>query len=295
MRTVGEILNESRNKKNLSLEEAEKVTKIRRKVLQDLEGGNWNHLPPTFIKGLLRNYASFLNLDEKKILAFFRREYDERRVSLIKPPQSQKRRFHFTPKLVSGGLLVAVVLAVSLYLFFQYRSFTAPPLLEIQEPKDGVKISSEEVTVIGRTWNDAILKINGNQVQVSPGGTFSIVVLLKEGVNDLIITSANRFGKLTTVKRTVVVETSKETTFNSHLKTLNLKLLAVDRSVNLKIDVDEKIVFEGLLLAGSVKNINANEKIKIISEDAGATKVIIGDQEIILGKEGERVEREFTP
>ena len=213
MRTVGEILSEARNKKDISLEEAEKATKIRKKILQDLEKGNWNYLPATFIKGLLKNYAYFLSLDEKRILAFFRREYDEKKTAqAAKPPQKLSRKFRLTPAVITSLLLAIVVFAIGFYLFLQYRSFTAPPMLEIQEPKEGAKVSSLEVSVVGRTWEDAVLKINGKQVQVSPGGTFSVPVVLKEGVNTLTITSANRFGKINTVKRTLKVEISKVAT-----------------------------------------------------------------------------------
>jgi len=216
MRTVGEILSEARTKKEITLEEAEKATKIRKKILQDLEKGNWNYLPATSIKGLLKNYASFLSLDEKRILAFFRREYDEKRAAkIVKPPQKMIRRFRLTPAVVTSLMLAGVVVVVFLYLFSQYRSFTAAPLLEIEEPKEGAKVSSLEVNVVGRTWDDATLKINGEQVQISPGGTFSVEVRLKEGVNDLTITSANRFGKISTVKRTVVVELTKSATMSA--------------------------------------------------------------------------------
>lgn len=213
MRTVGEILSEARTKKEITLEEAEKATKIRKKILQDLEKGNWNYLPTTSIKGLLKNYATFLSLDEGRILAFFRREYDEKRAAqLTKPPQKLTRKFRLTPAVVTSLLLAGVVFAIFLYLFSQYRSFTAAPLLVVEEPKEGTKISSLEVNVVGRTWDDVTLKINGEQVQVSPGGTFSAAVGLREGVNALTITSANRFGKISTVKRTVIASPPKSTT-----------------------------------------------------------------------------------
>ena len=210
MRTVGEVLREARDKKRLSLEEVEKATKIRRKILQLLEGGNWDIFAPTYTKGLLKNYASYLGLDERKILAFFRREYDERKSAAnTKLPAKLPKGFRLTPPILTGLLISGVVAAVILYLFFQYRSFTAAPLLEIQEPKDNIKTASLEVDVVGRTWSDAIVKINGEQVQVSPGGTFSATIGLKDGMNTLTVTSANRFGKISTVKRTVMVEIPK--------------------------------------------------------------------------------------
>src|SRR4030042_2980202 len=98
MRTVGEILKEARTKKELTFSEIEKAIKIRKRVLELLEEGDWSSLAPTYAKGLLRNYALYLGLDEKKILAFFRREYDERKtVVSTKPPVKSRNRFRITP------------------------------------------------------------------------------------------------------------------------------------------------------------------------------------------------------
>lgn len=298
MRTAGEILREARNKKNLSLEEVERATKIRGKILQLLEEGNWNILAPTYIKGLLKNYASYLGLPEEKVLAFFRREYDEKKLSVNpKPPAKPRRWFRFTPTVLTIVLTSGVFAAIVFYLFLQYRSFTAPPRLEIQEPKDNIKIEALEVNIVGRTWSDATLKINGEAVQVSPGGTFSVTVGLKEGINTLTITAENRFGKISTATRTVRVESAKKPNDSTpaNERNLNLRLEIITKSTVVAVEVDRQTVFQGLILVGSVKDFSAKEKIKIITEDGSATQVTIGDQKFILGKEGERVEREFTP
>ncbi|MEX0622157.1 MAG: helix-turn-helix domain-containing protein [Candidatus Woykebacteria bacterium] len=296
MRTVGEILIEAREKKNLSLEQAEKDTRIRKSVLKHLEEGNWSSLAPTYTKGLLKNYANYLGLDERRVLAFFRREYDEKKqLHLPKKTEKIQPKLRLSPPLLTAALISGLVLIVGLYLFSQYRSFTAAPFLEVEEPKNNTKISSDEVNVVGKTLNDSILKVNGEQVQVSPGGSFSITVGLREGVNSLTITSANRFGKITTVKRTVVAETGeKESNSGEEDEPLNLELKIARRSTFLTIEIDGKPTFKGLMLADSKKKFQAAEKIKIIAEDAGLVSVNFGGKEFTLGKEGEKVEREFT-
>ena len=81
MKTVGQILREAREKQYISVAQAEKATKIRKRILEKLEGSDWKNLPsPTFVKGLLKNYGDFLGLDVKKLLDFFRREYDEPKI-----------------------------------------------------------------------------------------------------------------------------------------------------------------------------------------------------------------------
>jgi cytoskeletal protein RodZ len=295
MRTVGEILSEARKKKKLSLDQVEKETKIRKRILYLLETGKWEKLSPTYIKGLLKNYASFLELDENNILAFFRREYDERKAApTAKKLEQVKSRFRFTPTLVTAFLIGLLVISVFTYLFFQYRNFTAAPRLEIYEPKDNTKISSYEVNVVGKTWNDATLKINGEKVQVSSGGTFSVAVSLKTGVNKLTITSANQFGKISTKTRTVVVDGAEKPGTDTTKENISLQLKVPKKSVILQVVVDGRTVFDGLMLAGSSKNFEGKEKIKIISENAGETWIEFDSEEFVLGEKGEKVERDFT-
>lgn len=294
MRTAGEILIESRKLKNLTLEQVERETRIRKSILEKLEKGDWASLEPTYTKGLLKNYANYLGLDEKRVLAFYRREYDEKKQA--KSTRQLKKiqpRFRFTPTILTILLIVGVVLVVVFYLFYQYRSFTAAPYLNIQEPKDNIKISSLQINVVGSTLNDSILKINGEEIQVSPGGTFSVAVGLTEGVNLLTITSANRFGNINTVSRTVVVEESEESKKDSENKIVKLELKIVARSTFITIEIDGKNTFEGLMLEGSSKLFSAKEKIKIYSDDGGATFIKFNGDEFNLGKRGEKIEREF--
>jgi cytoskeletal protein RodZ len=297
MRTVGEILSEARNKRNLSYEQVEKDTKIRKKIIEILESSNWSTLPPTYVKGLLKNYSNYLGLEEKRILAFFRREYDEKKSpSGIKPVSVVRAGFRLTPGNLTIVLSGLATLAVIVYLLFQYQSFTAPPKLEILEPKNNEKTSALEVNVVGRTWSDAILKINGEEVQVSPGGTFSVAVGLKEGNNILTITAANRFGNLSKITRTVVVELPKQNqgATGTSDKNVKLTLQVINKSTFVTIEGDGKVLFEGLMLSGTKKEFEAKDRIKVTTENGATTKVIINGQELILGKDGEKVEKEFT-
>ena len=64
MKRVGQILKEERLRRKLTLDDIEKYTKIRRKVLEALEEGDYSKLPAeTFVKGFIKNYGEFLNLE----------------------------------------------------------------------------------------------------------------------------------------------------------------------------------------------------------------------------------------
>jgi len=295
VKRVGQILAEARKNKGYSLEQVAEATKIRKQTLAFLESGDWDQLPsPTFVKGLIKNYGSFLDLSTEDLLAFYRREFDEKKVKEkitfpLRPP-----RFRLTPKLVTGLVAAVSVSAVIVYLFIQYRSFTGAPLLEVTEPKDNTRSQANEVSVIGRTWPDAILKINGQDVRLAPGGSFSVAVSLAEGINTITITAANRFGKIATEKRTILVdfEGSKSAT-KSASQAVDIELQIGPASASVSIEIDGKADFEGVLVAGATKKFFAKERIRIVTRNAGSTKVLFHGQEAVLGKEGETVEKSF--
>lgn len=295
MKKVGQILKEARDKKNISLEEAERSTRIRKKILGLLESNDWKKLPsPTFVRGLLKNYGEYLGLDTKSLLAFFRREYEDPKPQKnILPKRAKRPKIRFTPQVITLLAFVVIFLAAGMYLFSQYRSFTAAPLLELTEPPNNIKKEALDVNVVGKTYPDATLKINGQSVQLSPGGTFSVAVSLVEGINTILVTAENRFGKISTEKRTVVVETKGSVQEPDKGKAVLVSLKIGPEAANVRVETDGKSIFEGVLVAGSNRDFSADERIKIFTNNAGSTKVIFNGKEEVLGKEGESIEREF--
>jgi hypothetical protein len=70
---LGRFLRQSREAKELTLEDAERGLYIRRRVLESFELGDFNisDMSPVQIRGFVRNYARFLGLDEDKILQYY--------------------------------------------------------------------------------------------------------------------------------------------------------------------------------------------------------------------------------
>lgn len=64
MSTIGEELRHERTRKGLSIKDVEQVTHIRSNYLEALEADNYTAIPgDVYVKGFIRNYANFLNLD----------------------------------------------------------------------------------------------------------------------------------------------------------------------------------------------------------------------------------------
>lgn len=120
MKTVGEILKETRIKKGIDFERIEKVTKIRRKYLVALEKNDFAKIgQATTVKGFIKNYGEFLGLDSASLLAIFRRDFTEDKVGqvilrgMIEP--LNQPRFTWNPK---KTFIAAVILVFFFFLAF---------------------------------------------------------------------------------------------------------------------------------------------------------------------------------
>lgn len=72
MQTLGERLEEARKRKGISIREAAEATKIRGDYLQKFEANTFDFdLPPLYVRGFMRAYARFLELDAQRIVAEF--------------------------------------------------------------------------------------------------------------------------------------------------------------------------------------------------------------------------------
>ena len=94
---------------------------------------------------------------------------------------------------------------------------TVPPTLNLTAPTDGAATNTNKITVSGTT-NDATsssvtvkITVNGTDqgsVTVATNGSFSKEITLVEGSNSIVVTATDAAGKLTTVTRTVTLDTS---------------------------------------------------------------------------------------
>jgi len=66
---LGQLLQQTRIERELTLADVEAETRIRQKYLEALEQGNWEALPNLAVaKGFLRSYARFLKLEDHPLV-----------------------------------------------------------------------------------------------------------------------------------------------------------------------------------------------------------------------------------
>jgi len=79
-----------------------------------------------------------------------------------------------------------------------------PPSLSLDSPSDGYTTETPVVMVSGTTERDVDLSVNGVTVSVDPDGSFSCLIVLVEGTNDIVATATDAWDNSATVSVSVV-------------------------------------------------------------------------------------------
>lgn len=115
MSPLGETLQRTRLARGVTLEEAERITRIPRRYLEALEQEDYGILPaPVYARGFLRSYASFLGLDPKELLPLFPVGHVEEPKLEPLPQVKQPRTWNLATliPLAVVGLLILIVVAL---------------------------------------------------------------------------------------------------------------------------------------------------------------------------------------
>jgi cytoskeletal protein RodZ len=201
MLSVGTILKKEREKKGLLLIDIEKQIKVREKYLKAIEDENWNYFSSKiYITGILKNYSRVLNLDHKKVLAFFRRDYEKneeikfkRKVFIGNFTSETKVFFKFS--------LIIIALFFIVYFIFQLKTYFSPPSFILMAPTAKFFTIEKSIKIIGKTDKDTNVTIFGERIYQNKEGIFTYEYSINEGENKLIINLIGANGKKSTVEK----------------------------------------------------------------------------------------------
>ncbi len=198
MITVGKLLKKKRQEKKLAIEQVEKELLVRKKYLIAAEQGDWKIFPSrVYAQGVVKNYARFLKLDESKIMAYFRREYD------------RFEKIEFREKKIKEGFIeklqknTNITLAILTFIFisfigFQLFLYLKPPSVKILQPKNSPTTTKKTSFIIkGKVEKDSQVLINDQSIKVDKNGSFSYKVPLFTGENKFLIKVIGSNGKTT--------------------------------------------------------------------------------------------------
>ncbi len=206
MLTVGEILRKAREKKGLTISQVEKAIRVRAKFLSAIEENNWNSFSSKiYITGIITNYAKFLGLDQGKMQAFFRRDYEKLEESQFKQRISTKSLAPQTRSVIYAAIFF-VFLLFSFYFGFQLKIYLRPPTVTIVSPQKNTFRSTDRIHIIGRTEKEASILIFGDHVYQNKDGVFEYDFPLHKGNNELIVEVTGANGKKTVYKKVYILE-----------------------------------------------------------------------------------------
>lgn len=276
--TLGEKLKKLRSDFRISLAEVSKATHIQVRYLEYLESGKYEKLPAdVYVRGFLRSYARYLNIDEQVLVKLYERERNiQTNLGLDTAKKTlHVRQLNFFPFVItSRSLAIAfiflIVAGAFTYLYQEFRSFAGEPRLIVLSPMDGTVVETSEITVTGKTDPDARVSINQQSVFVGNDGTFSSQLILKPGLNAVNVVAVNRFSKEKAAAFTIDARYALPETQPSSFR---LEVSTRDAPLKIVIVSDGQSVYDGLLNPGEIKLIEAQERVSIVSEDAAKTFV----------------------
>jgi len=200
MLSLGEIFRKARLEKNLSLEEAEKKIKVRKKFLAAIEANDWYFSSRVYVEGIIKNYAQFLGLNHQKTLAIFRRDYEK------------KEEIGFRKKIPSSFLIadrekilriifLIIISLILVYFGYQLKKYLSPPQIVILLPNKTYFINEQKIRIVGQTVPGSEIIISGNKIYPDKTGKFYFDFPLTQEKNKLVIEVTGPNGKKNQIEK----------------------------------------------------------------------------------------------
>ena len=278
---LGATLRKIREKNNISLERVAIFTMIRSNLLDAIESGDMDQLPePVYAQGLIKRYAEVLGVDITPYSDLFTTELTKTEpVKSVRPNwwMSKIRPFHLYIFYII--VIVAAVKTLSQIINQDDKKETA--VLTTPKPLQPLSVSPSPITKkpVAKTPKTA----TNNVVAQVPQTTLTVPK-----------------------KVTPSPSPSSTPTNNSESDKNQVKNLSENQPVSLtvtvkktswaQIEIDGKIEFEGDLIEGTKRSLQAKEKLVFFTGNAGGVLVSVNNGEAkLLGEIGAVKEITLTP
>ncbi len=197
------MLKKERERRGFSIETVEEKTRVRKKYIQAIEESNWTLFPSkTYVLGVLKSYGTLLDLDEVKLTAFFRREYERTDLQKFKKKIETKQLTPTSKVYTKIGIIISIILFI-VYFGIQIINLMTPPKISILQPtSDNLPPRTEKFDLVGTTEKDALVEINGERYVLDDKNQFRKKIPIVDKVATVTITITGANGKKTTLKKT---------------------------------------------------------------------------------------------
>ena len=262
---IAQQLRQRREMLSLTLDEIERHTRMRAQFMEALEKGNFDELPsPVQTRGMLSNYASFLDLDADTMLLRFADALQARHRERhpVKPakqrgqpeiPENLPRlRSFIAGDLVFGIGMVLLLIVFSVWGISRVIALQSEQEAEVQAEPGGPSISEALIgTPIETTVSEVtLIPAEDTPIPELAGGTIEVPTPASD---------AN----------------------------VQINIVAIERSY-LKVTVDGEVAFDGRTIPGNAYPFDAEESIEILAGNGAALRVVYNQRDLgLLGGFGQ--------
>jgi cytoskeletal protein RodZ len=262
---IGSQLRKRREMLSLTLDEIERHTRMRAQFMEALERGNFDELPsPVQTRGMLSNYASFLDLDVDALLLRFadalqarhRERHPEkpaRRRGQANIPESLPRlRSFIAGDMVFGVGMVLLLIGFSIWGISRVIALQAEQRADTGVEETGPSISE---ALIGTPVETIVSEVTLIPAEDTP------IPELPEGTVVILTPAAN--------------------------VNVQVNIVAVERSY-LQVSVDGEVVFDGRTIPGNAYPFEAEQSIEVLAGNGAALRVVYNQRDLgLLGGFGQ--------
>lgn len=206
---IGDKLQQARAFLGLSLSQISETIKIKVSYLEALEDNNYQVLPAGLYRSsYLKKYLKFLSLDEKYYLEEKKNEKIIKKNGPDSPfsrPIIKKRKLFVFPKIIRNILIALIILICLFYLGLYIKKIFFAPYLVISQPEKNLVQDSNQLEVIGQTEEEAEVRINNELVLNNKDGQFSQTLILKKGLNNIVIEARKKYSRTQVVTRQILI------------------------------------------------------------------------------------------
>lgn len=282
---LGRRLRQQRESLGFSLEEVERLTRIRRHYLLAIETGDLNSLPsPVQGRGMVHNYATFLGLDPDEVLLRYAdglqaRLAERRGRSSAKPTTrgTAPARRIILPRLIPIDYLLGGGLAIVMVGFIVWAALRLTAIYSVEEPQATIP------SIV-----DALLASPDNVPSITP----LLEVALSTGTPEVVVepVQTDEPGGQETQE---ITPTAVDKTDLSAPVVINITVL---HRAWMRVTIDGEIEFEGRVLPGNAFTFAGDDRIELLTADGSALQVSFNQTDLgVLGVYGEVVVHVFTP
>jgi len=277
---IGQQLKKQRLGLNLSLEDVERHTHVRQRYLAALEDGEIGALPsPVQGRGMLSNYAGFLEMDVDAMMLQFAEALQTRRIETISTKVIKKRsatprratkaptwRRLLTPDLLIGSALILVLLGFAVW-------------------------TASHITALQRQSAEATAPSLG-QVLLQTGSPSPAALTSPTQSSNLGTRIPAEGGAFVPL----ISSTPEATITLPAVSTGPIQVQVVARmQTYMRVTVDGKIAFDGRAIPGNAYSYGGSTRIEMLIGSAGALQVFFNQKDLgSLGFVGQVLSLLFT-